>query len=59
MAELVDVQDLGSCGAIRVGSTPTARTKQKAPVETEMVSQVLFYCMDYMVGRGAAEGMVT
>ena len=27
MAELVDVQDLGSCGAIRVGSTPTTRTK--------------------------------
>ena len=26
MAELVDVQDLGSCGAIRVGSTPTTRT---------------------------------
>lgn len=29
MAELVDVQDLGSCGAIRVGSSPTARTKKK------------------------------
>ena len=27
MAELVDVQDLGSCGAVRVGSSPTARTK--------------------------------
>ena len=26
MAELVDVQDLGSCGAIRVGSTPTTGT---------------------------------
>ena len=26
MAELADVQDLGSCGAIRVGSTPTTRT---------------------------------
>ena len=26
MMELVDVQDLGSCGAIRVGSSPTART---------------------------------
>ena len=26
MAELADAQDLGSCGAIRVGSTPTART---------------------------------
>ena len=27
MAELADVQDLGSCGEIRVGSTPTTRTK--------------------------------
>ena len=26
MAELADAQDLGSCGAIRVGSTPTTRT---------------------------------
>ena len=26
MAELADAQDLGSCGAIRVGSSPTART---------------------------------
>ena len=26
MAELADAQDLGSCEAIRVGSTPTART---------------------------------
>lgn len=29
MAELVDVQDLGSCGAIRVGSSPTTRTKSQ------------------------------
>ena len=27
MAELADVQDLGSCAARRVGSTPTTRTK--------------------------------
>ena len=27
MAELADAQDLGSCEAIRVGSTPTTRTK--------------------------------
>lgn len=27
MAELVDVQDLGSCGLGRVGSTPTPRTR--------------------------------
>ena len=26
MAELADVQDLGSCAARRVGSTPTTRT---------------------------------
>ena len=42
MAELVDVQDLGSCGAIRVGSTPTTRTKRKAPAETGMVSDRCF-----------------
>lgn len=29
MAELADVQDLGSCGVIRVGSSPTIRTKYK------------------------------
>ena len=28
MAELADVQDLGSCGEIRVGSTPTTRTRK-------------------------------
>ncbi len=28
MAELADAQDLGSCGAIRVGSSPTVRTLQ-------------------------------
>ena len=28
MAELADAQDLGSCGVIRVGSTPTTRTRQ-------------------------------
>ena len=33
MAELADVQDLGSCAARRVGSTPTTRTK-KAGVST-------------------------
>ena len=27
MAELADAQDLGSCEAIRVGSTPTIRTR--------------------------------
>ena len=29
MAELADAQDLGSCEAIRVGSTPTTRTKSE------------------------------
>ena len=29
MAELADVQDLGSCAARRVGSTPTTRTSKK------------------------------
>ena len=29
MAELADAQDLGSCGEIRVGSTPTIRTIKK------------------------------
>ena len=29
MAKLADVQDLGSCAARRVGSTPTIRTKTK------------------------------
>ena len=28
MAELVDVQDLGSCAERRVGSNPTTRTKK-------------------------------
>ena len=31
MAELADVQDLGSCAARRVGSTPTTRTKRTGP----------------------------
>ena len=29
MAELADVQDLGSCAARRVGSTPTTRTMNR------------------------------
>ena len=34
MTELADVQDLGSCAARRVGSTPTTRTniKQSEPM---------------------------
>ena len=30
MVELADAQDLGSCAARRVGSTPTTRTKKHA-----------------------------
>lgn len=29
MTELADVQDLGSCAARRVGSTPTTRTRKR------------------------------
>ena len=29
MAELADAQDVGSCGVIRVGSTPTTRTTER------------------------------
>ena len=29
MAELADVQDLGSCAERRVGSTPTTRTRKR------------------------------
>ena len=30
MVELADAQDLGSCAARRVGSTPTTRIREKA-----------------------------
>ena len=33
MMELVDMRDLGSREAIRVGSSPTTRTKIKAPAK--------------------------
>lgn len=33
MAELADVQDLGSCAARRVGSTPTTRTRWSDPTQ--------------------------
>ncbi len=32
MAELADVQDLGSCAARRVGSTPTTRTRPEQAI---------------------------
>ena len=32
MAELADVQDLGSCAARRVGSTPTTRTRSEQAI---------------------------
>ena len=34
MAELADAQDLGSCEAIRVGSSPTTRTITGPTVDT-------------------------
>ena len=34
MMELVDMRDLGSREVIRVGSSPTTRTKIKAPAES-------------------------
>ena len=34
MVELVDTQDLGSCAARRVGSSPTTRTKTEPTVDT-------------------------
>ncbi len=37
MAELADAQDLGSCGAIRVGSTPTGGIfKQECEVSAKL-----------------------
>lgn len=41
MAELADVQDLGSCAARRVGSTPTARIG-KSTVFTVLFLLLLF-----------------
>ena len=46
MAELADAQDLGSCEAIRVGSTPTTRTKKK-----DMTKR----CLPIRKHRGARE----
>ena len=42
MAELADAQDLGSCEAIRVGSTPTTRTKS-APKTAVFGALLLLY----------------
>ena len=44
MAELADVQDLGSCAARRVGSTPTTRTKNP---ECECVRDFYFFLLHY------------
>ena len=43
MAELADAQDLGSCEEIRVGSTPTTRTKMNDPTQSE---QIVVSCSD-------------
>ena len=45
VAELADVQDLGSCATWRAGSSPVARTKQYNPnhlTYSEMRSDLLF-----------------
>ena len=43
MVELADAQDLGSCAARRVGSTPTTRTKTKPTVDTIIDCRFVFY----------------
>ena len=44
MAELADVQDLGSCVERRAGSTPVTRTKPSIPVGTDCSARMLgFY----------------
>ena len=45
MAELADAQDLGSCEEIRVGSTPTTRTKMNDPTQSE---QIVVSCSDWV-----------
>ena len=46
MAELADAQDLGSCEEIRVGSTPTTRTK----LEQRNVASAPFFCGPCILG---------
>lgn len=48
MAELADAQDLGSCGAIRAGSSPVIRTKK-----TDLVfdRSVFFYVKKLQYGK--------
>lgn len=48
MMELADVQDLGSCAARRVGSTPTTRTKKEAVYKTASFL-VLFITICYII----------
>ena len=45
MAKLVYAQDLGSCEAIRVGSSPTTRTNLNDPTEFE---QTVVSCSDWV-----------
>ena len=54
MTELADVQDLGSCGEIRVGSTPTTRTIYPYHVAAKRVLRPYFYAVNrrcWMRGR--------
>lgn len=52
MVELVDMQDLGSCGAIRKGSSPFTRTKRN-PLEgaAQAACSRGFLCLE---GKSAA-----
>lgn len=50
MAELADVQDLGSCAARRVGSTPTTRTtKNKYKEEASSLYLFLYFAQNIKV----------
>ena len=43
MVELVDTQDLGSCAAMRVGSSPTTRTITDTVIDTIVLITVSFF----------------
>ena len=51
MVELADAQDLGSCAARRVGSTPTTRTKKHADT---FVFACFFRCIVLQAALGFA-----
>ena len=45
MVELVDTQDLGSCAARRVGSSPTTRTMASVLTAFERLLRILAFCI--------------